>query len=99
MPRLKVIIKENFDDLTDVSEALIGYNAFICCLGANPHKGKDQFIKVDYTYVVNFAEIAKEVHADYFSVISSYGADEESLMLYYKTKGRMEEKLKSLQFS
>jgi len=98
VPRLNVIVKESYKDMTDVAESLQGYNAFICCLGANPRKGKDQFVLVDYTYVVSMAEMAKEVGAEYFAVMSSYGADEASMLLYYKTKGRMEEKLKEMAF-
>ena len=52
---------------------------------------------VDYTYVIELAGIAKDVRADYFAVLSSYGADERSMFLYYKTKGQMEESLR--QFS
>ena len=82
--------------MSDLPGQLQGYNAFICCIGADPRKGKAQFKKVDFTYVVSFAEVAKEVRAPYFAVLSSYGADESSMFLYYKTKGRMEQALRNI---
>jgi oxidoreductase len=69
-----------------------------CCLGSRVKYGDEQFKKVDYSYVHYGALIAKKNEIPHFGVISSMGADKKSLFLYPRTKGLIEETLKSLQF-
>lgn len=33
-PKLKILVKDNFDDLSDLKPQLEGYDAFLCTLGA-----------------------------------------------------------------
>jgi len=40
-PVLKIIQKENFDDLSDLKEKLEGYHAFICTLGGRTKQGTE----------------------------------------------------------
>ena len=46
---LDYIVKDNFDDMSDIKDKLKGYDAFLCTLGSRVNKG-DEFIKVDYDY-------------------------------------------------
>ena len=48
-------------------------------------------MKVDYTYPLNFGELAKKVGAKYFGLLTSSGASSKSRLLYVKTKGLVEE--------
>ena len=59
---------------------------------------KKLFYKVDYDYVCHLAEKAKSNGIENVSVISAVGAHAKSLNYYLKTKGLMEQKLKSLNF-
>ena len=61
--KLKFVIKENFDNLDDLTEDenVKACHAFICCLGTRQKTGKENFIKVDYQYPVNFATLAQKL--------------------------------------
>lgn len=89
--KVKFIIKEDFDDLTTCAEELRGYNGFICCLGTRRKYGEDNFIKVDYQYPLNFANLAKQLEIPFYGLLTSMGSKSSSMFLYMKTKGRVEE--------
>ena len=59
---------------------------------------KKLFYKVDYDYVCNLAKQAQLSGIENISVISAVGAHSKSFNYYLKTKGLMEQKLKSLNF-
>jgi uncharacterized protein YbjT (DUF2867 family) len=59
---------------------------------------QDAFMKVDYTYVLNFAQLAKRNGIDKFIVVSSLGADKNSANFYLKVKGDVENDLTRLKF-
>jgi oxidoreductase len=67
------------------------YDSLFCCLGSRTGKGKEEFIKVDYDYVVYSAILCEKFLIPHFSVVSSGGADPKSWFLYMKTKGRADE--------
>jgi len=60
--------------------------------------GKAKQYKVDYTYQFNFAKMASENGVNHYSLVSSYGANKNSLFFYLKTKGVLEEEIKKLPF-
>ncbi len=63
-----------------------------CCLGTTIKRAgsKEAFYKVDHTYVVELARVTANKGASQFIVISSLGADAESMFFYNKVKGEME---------
>lgn len=87
----------NFDRMTEFSSELKA-DIYICCLGTTIKVAGSQeaFKRVDYDYVIQFAKIAEQNHATKFQVISAMGADAKSSVFYNRTKGEMEEKLKTL---
>lgn len=71
-----------------------------CCIGTTIRKAgtKEEFYKTDHDIPVQIATWAREKKINTFIVISSIGAMAGSGNFYLKTKGEMEESLKSLQF-
>lgn len=59
---------------------------------------KSNQFTVDYTYQLEFAKIALENGVDHYSLVSSYGANKNSIFFYLKTKGALEEEIKKLPF-
>jgi len=95
--KLKIILKEDLDSLEDPSKwDLNGYNSIFCCLGTRTKVGKELFIKVDYTYPLYGGKLAAHFKVPHYSLVSSIGANPKSWFLYPKTKGQVEEALKSL---
>jgi len=95
--KLNVILKDNLDSLEDLSQwNLQNYNTLFCCLGTQTKVGKEQFIKVDYTYPILGGKLAAHSKIPHYSLVSSVGANKDSCFLYTKTKGRVEEDLKAM---
>ncbi len=71
-----------------------------CCLGTTIKRAgsKEAFYKVDHTYVVELARVTANKGASQFIVISSMGADAESMFFYNKVKGEMERDIQQLGF-
>jgi len=72
-----------------------------CCLGTTIKTAGSQeaFLKVDYTYVIESARIAKSQGTPAFSVVSAMGANSKSGIFYNRVKGDMEEALQKIGFS
>ena len=89
----------DFNQLENHTFDFIPTDAF-CTLGTTISKAGSQiaFIRVDHNYVCTFAEKAKELGATGFFVVSSMGANQESVIFYNKVKGRMEDDLKKIGF-
>lgn len=89
--------KIDFDNLKQL-EFTEQYDLAFCCLGTTIKiaKTKENFKKVDYQYVVDFAELSKKVGVTSFSVISAMGASSKSGVFYSKVKGQMEEALQKV---
>lgn len=85
---------DNFSIPSDVEDVYI-------CLGTTMKKAgsKDAFTKVDYELVVSIAQKAKEVGVKRLLVVSSIGANSESSNFYLRTKGAMEEAVKTFGFT
>lgn len=90
----------NFDHLYDHKEKFIADDIF-CCLGTTMKNAgsKENFYKVDYSYVVNLATICSENNSTSFNLISATGANKNSVFYYNKVKGAVEEAILSLKFS
>jgi len=84
----------------DASSDLINGDVVFCCMGTTIKVAgsQDAFMKVDYTYVLNFAQLAKRNGIDKFIVVSSLGADKNSANFYLKVKGDVENDLTRLKF-
>ncbi len=68
-----------------------------CALGTTIKKAgsKDQFRQVDFDAVVNLARWAAAADVNHFVVVSSIGAHPKSSTFYLRTKGQMEQVLKT----
>jgi uncharacterized protein YbjT (DUF2867 family) len=90
----------DFDNLKQSQEHISGDVAF-CCLGTTIKVAgsKEAFAKVDYTYVVSFADLAKKNGVPRFIVVSSLGVSPEGGNFYLTVKRDVENALKNLKFS
>jgi uncharacterized protein YbjT (DUF2867 family) len=72
----------------------------ICCLGTTMKKAgsKAAFFEVDHDLVLSIAKDARRAGTKQFIAISSVGASAESSNFYLKTKGQIENALKSIDF-
>lgn len=97
-PKLEQKIVD-FDRLKSYAAELAADDVF-CCLGTTIKKAGSQeaFYKVDYTYVVQLAEVAAGKGAAQFLVVSAMGADAGSMIFYNKVKGRMERDVQQQDF-
>jgi uncharacterized protein YbjT (DUF2867 family) len=70
----------------------LSYDAVICCLGTTLKKAgsKEAFRSVDLDLVVELGKFSEKTGSKAFSVVSSQGADPDSLSFYLRTKGEME---------
>lgn len=68
-----------------------------CCIGTTKSKTPDEetYYRIDYGIPVTAAKIAKENSINTFIVISALGASKNSRIFYSRTKGEMEEAVKS----
>ena len=71
-----------------------------CAIGTTIKKAgsKENQYKIDCEYPARFAQIAKQNGAQKFILVSSLGADPKASNFYMRTKGDLEEKLKSVNF-
>jgi len=89
----------DFDNLDAHKKSFAGADVAFCCLGTTRGKaGKDGFVRVDYDYVVNSANILKDAGCKQFHLLTSKGSDPNSFFLYPATKGKAEEAVKALNF-
>lgn len=97
-PKLEQIIVD-FDSIGNYSDSIKGHVVF-CCMGTTiaTAGSKDAFIKVDHTYPLEFAKIAKQNGIENFLLISSIGADKTASNFYLKVKGDIELALEKLNF-
>lgn len=97
-PRLEQYLI-NFDKLPSSQHEMGGDDLFLC-LGTTMAKAgsRDLFFKVDYTYNFQAAKCALDAGVNQLLLVSSVGADPDSLIYYLKVKGQLEEALKKLNF-
>lgn len=85
----------------DTYAALLqGHDTAICTMGVGqPSKmARDEFIRIEKTAVLAFAEQCKEADIRYFHLLSSVGVDPASRSFYLRTKGEVQNSLRALQF-
>lgn len=97
-PKLEVKIID-FDKSQTYENSIKG-DDFFCTIGTiiKQAGSKEAFRKVDYEYPKQFATIALKNGIKQFLLISSLGADATSNNFYLKTKGEIEQFLKSTTF-
>jgi uncharacterized protein YbjT (DUF2867 family) len=84
----------------NICKDLIKGDVVFCCMGTTIKTAGSQeaFKKVDFTYPVEFAKLAKENNIPVFCLQSSLGADAKSNNFYLKTKGETEDEIRNLNF-
>jgi uncharacterized protein YbjT (DUF2867 family) len=89
----------DFSSIGTYSELISG-DVIFCCMGTTIKNAgsQDSFIKVDYTYPLEFAKIAKENGIKKMLLISSIGADKAASNFYLKVKGDIELAIEKLKF-
>lgn len=89
----------DFDNLSDYKDWMVGDDVF-CCLGTTRKKAgsKLAFSKVDYTYVLEVAKITAKNKANQLLLVSSIGADKDSMFFYNQVKGEIEAAVEALNF-
>jgi uncharacterized protein YbjT (DUF2867 family) len=94
------LIQEVIDfDKPDASK-VVGDDLF-CAMGTTLAKAgsKDAQYKIDCTYPYEIGKIAKANGVKQYLLVSSLGADADSSNFYLRTKGDLEQKIKSLGFT
>jgi uncharacterized protein YbjT (DUF2867 family) len=96
--KLKQIIID-FDHLEDYEDEING-NVIFCCLGSTRKKTPDlaEYHKIDHDYTVKMAEIGEKNGVSQFHLVSSIGADENSMNFYLKMKGETERDIKGKKY-
>lgn len=89
----------DFSKLSEYKDLVKG-DVLFSALGTtlNNAGSKDKQYVVDYTYQYEFAKMASENGVNTYSLVSSLGANENSLFFYPKIKGKLEESVKHLNF-
>lgn len=89
----------DFDHLEKHRDLIKGDVAF-CTLGTTIKKAgsKEAFTKVDYTYVMNFADVLKHNGVFRFLIVSSLGVNENGGNFYLTVKRDVENSLKKMNF-
>lgn len=97
-PNLEVVTID-FDKIETFSDEIRGDDLFLC-LGTTKAKAgsRSAFYKVDYTYTLKIASIAKANGIKQVLLISSMGADDKSWIYYSRVKGKIEKSLSKLGF-
>jgi uncharacterized protein YbjT (DUF2867 family) len=82
------------------AQLLPNHDAAICTLGVGqPSKvTKEEFVKIDRDYVIDFANACKSAGVRHFELLSSVGADAKSPSFYLRTKGELQDALIALKF-
>jgi uncharacterized protein YbjT (DUF2867 family) len=96
--KLKTIVTR-FDNIENELSSIQADDVF-CCLGTTIKKAGSQeaFKKIDFSLVVEIAELMKKQGAEQFLVISAMGADSNSKVFYNRVKGEMESALQELDY-
>ena len=88
-------------DFDHPDAAVVKADDVFCAIGTTIKKAGSQAnqYKIDCEYPYGIAKIAKENGAAQFALVSSIGASAASTNFYLRTKGDLEEKLKSLNYN
>jgi hypothetical protein len=93
-------IKTDFSESSIDKIKLEQLTSLFICIGTTKKKTpkKDEYFFVDYSIPVRVAEQLKKYNCKNVFVVSALGADSSSSNFYLNTKGKMEEKIISLNF-
>ncbi len=96
-PKYQEVKISDLSDISRHSDELNG-DIYFCCLGTTIKTAgnEENFRKVDYVAVIDFARVAQDHHAKKFVVISAMGANSQSTFFYNRVKGQMEEDLQAI---
>ena len=93
---------EDLDSVTDdkVKELCAGSDVFFCCLGTTKAQaGSSQaFYHLDFEIATRMLQLAKEAGVGHASVVTASMSNPNSMFLYVRTKGEVEERTKGLKF-
>ena len=88
-PKLQVILTD-FEELQHVV-LTDKIDECYCALGTTQKKsGKTGMLKIDYSYVLKLTQLCIKLSIPKFLVVSSQGANANSMFFYMRTKGQME---------
>jgi len=92
--------KANIYDPSGYAKCVADHDIAICTLGVGqPSKvSNEDFIKIDKTAVLEYANICKLAGIKHFELLSSVRINHKSSNLYLRTKGELVEELKALNF-
>ena len=87
-------------DFDHPDPAKIRGDDLFCALGTTLRKAgsKEAQYRIDCSYPYEIGKIARQNGAKQYLLVSSLGADAQSSNFYLRTKGDLEEKIKSLEF-
>jgi uncharacterized protein YbjT (DUF2867 family) len=96
-------VTEEVVDLSDVvsyRRMLDGHDVAICTLGVGePSKvAKAELKRIDYDLVLTFAKACASAGVRHFQLLSSVGVSASSSSFYLRTKGELEQSLRTLSF-
>lgn len=100
MSHPKLVVQQvDFDHLSNHRDQIKCDDLFLC-LGTTMKKAgsRDEFIRVDYTIPMILANIAYQNGAKQCLLVSSVGAQADSLIFYNKVKGQLEDDLKDINY-
>ncbi len=95
-PKTDVMVV-NFEDETQVRQALAGSSAVFCAIGTTNSKVKGDkaaYRMVDHDIPVRTARLCKETACPQLLLVSSVGADAGSRNFYLKLKGQVEDEIR-----
>ena len=93
------IYQIDFSNLSSYKKLIKG-DIFISSLGTtlNDAGSKNNQFLIDYSYQYELAKIASENNVKHYTLISSIGANKNSIFYYLKIKGLLEYNIKKLNF-
>jgi len=105
-PNKELLVQEivDFEKIEEYKDAFKGHSHMISCFGTTRKTAGSAEMqhRIDHDYVYNAAKLFKEQNPDgklHYVHMSSGRADANSSFQFIKTKGQLEEDLKSLKFS
>lgn len=87
----------DFDNMDKHKDCFLVNDVF-CCIGTTIKKARsrEEFKKIDVDYPVQMAKISKELQVEKFLIITSVGADSNSMVYYSRMKGLLEKQLSAM---
>jgi uncharacterized protein YbjT (DUF2867 family) len=95
-----VFIQTDFTEQSILNIQIKDVDSLFICIGTTQKKTpqKDEYYFIDYHIPVNIAEQLKRYNCKRVFIVSALGADSNSSNFYLNTKGKMEEKITSLNY-